>query len=115
MSTLVVIVGQWLCGNVNDFRFLSFDFSKNNDFQNASLYYSYALRLDPFNNLIIYEYVDLLVRNNKVKQALKLLKNKISAVESKNIEKLLRQKYEEIKSGYKTTIWDKLLSLFQKK
>ena len=88
---------------------------KNNDFQNASLYYSYALRLDPFNNLIIYEYVDLLVRNNKVKQALKLLKNKISAVESKNIEKLLRQKYEEIKSGYKTTIWDKLLSLFQKK
>lgn len=87
---------------------------KNNDFQNASSYYSYALRLDPFNNLIIYEYVDLLLRHKKIKQALKLLKSKMNAVESKNIEKLLRQKYKEIKSTHKAGFFEKLFSLFSK-
>ena len=87
---------------------------KNNDFQNAALYYSYALRIDPFNNLIIYEYVDLLVRNNKVKQAIKLLKMKIASVDSKNIENLLKQKYDELKSTYKLGFWDKIFSLFKR-
>lgn len=83
---------------------------KNNDFQNAATYYSYALRLDRFNNLIIYEYVDMLVRHKKIKQALKLLKSKISSVDSKNIEKLLRQKYDEIKANYKPNFWQRLFS-----
>lgn len=71
---------------------------KANDFINATNYYSYALRQEPFNNLIIYEYVDCLKRNGKGKQALTLLKNKIDTVESANIAKVLQQKYEEIKA-----------------
>lgn len=70
---------------------------KDNDYMNAVNYYSYALRQDPFNNLIIYEYVDLLKRNNKIKQAMELLKSKISTVESDNVAKLLKQKYNELK------------------
>lgn len=85
---------------------------KNKDFANASLYYSYALRLDPYNNLIIYEYVDLLVRNKKIKQALELLKSKIATVESKNIEKLLKQKYNEISEEYDSSFWQKLKNTF---
>ena len=85
---------------------------KNKDFANAALYYSYALRLDPYNNLIIYEYVDLLVRNKKIKQALELLKSKIATVESKNIEKLLKQKYNEISEEYNSSFWQKLKNTF---
>lgn len=82
---------------------------KNNDFENAQAYFSYALRLDPFNNLIIYEYVDFLVRHKKIRQAMKLLKNKISNVQSKNIEKLLRQKYDDIKTKCRMGFWARLL------
>ncbi len=85
---------------------------KNKDFVNASAYYSYALRLDPYNNLIIYEYVDLLVRNKKIKQALSLLKSKISSVESKNIEKLLKQKYKEISEQYDSSPLQKIRNFF---
>ncbi len=81
---------------------------KANDFQNAANYYSYALRLEPFNNLIIYEYVDLLKRHNKAKQALSLLKNKIKTVESENIEKLLKQKYNELLQETKKPIITKI-------
>ncbi len=81
---------------------------KANDFQNAANYYSYALRLEPFNNLIIYEYVDLLKRHNKSKQALSLLKNKIKTVESENIEKLLKQKYNELLQETKKPIITKI-------
>ena len=81
---------------------------KANDFQNAANYYSYALRLEPFNNLIIYEYVDLLKRNNKIKQALNLLKNKIKTVESENIAKLLKQKYNELIQETKKPIITKI-------
>lgn len=70
---------------------------KDDDFINASNYYSYALRQDPYNNLIIYEYVDLLKRHNKLKQALSLLKSKIETVESENVAKVLEQKYKELK------------------
>lgn len=70
---------------------------KEDDFINASNYYSYALRQDPYNNLIIYEYVDLLKRHNKLKQALSLLKSKIETVESENVAKVLEQKYKELK------------------
>ena len=87
---------------------------KNKDFANASLYYSYALRLDPYNNLIIYEYVDLLVRNKKIKQALELLKSKISSVESKNIERLLKQKYKEISEEYDSSFWQKFKNYFSR-
>lgn len=86
---------------------------KNNDFANASLFYSYALRLDPYNNLIIYEYVDLLVRNKKINQALDLLKSKMSSVESKNIAKLLKQKYNEINEEHNTKFSHKLLNFFK--
>ncbi len=81
---------------------------KANDFNNASNYYSYALRLEPFNNLIIYEYVDLLKRNNKIKQALSLLKNKISTVESQNVAKLLKQKYNELIEESKKPVIQKI-------
>ena len=81
---------------------------KANDFQNAANYYSYALRLEPFNNLIIYEYVDLLKRHNKTKQALNLLKNKIKTVESENIAKLLKQKYNELLQETKKPIIAKI-------
>ena len=64
----------------------------------AANYYSYALRQEPFNNLIIYEYVDFLKRNNKLKQALSLLKTKIDTVDSENIAKVLQQKYDELKA-----------------
>lgn len=70
---------------------------KGDDYMNAVNYYSYALRQDPYNNLIIYEYVDLLKRNNKIKQAMELLKSKISTVESENVAKVLRQKLNELK------------------
>lgn len=88
---------------------------KNNDYQNAQAYFSYALRLDPFNNLIIYEYVDFLVRHKKIRQAMKLLKNKISNVQSKNIEKLLRRKYEDIKENCRMNFWQRLMSKFSGK
>lgn len=71
---------------------------KAGDYFNAANYYSYALRQEPFNNLIIYEYVDFLKRNNKLKQALNLLKNKIDTVDSPNIAKVLQQKYDELKA-----------------
>lgn len=71
---------------------------KDDDFVNASNYYSYALRQEPFNNLIIYEYVDLLKRHNRLKQALNLLKSKIDTVDSENVEKVLKQKYKELKA-----------------
>ena len=67
---------------------------KADDFVNATNYYSYTLRQEPFNNLIIYEYADCLKRHGKVKQALTLLKNKIDTVESENIAKILQQKYD---------------------
>ena len=73
---------------------------KDDDFINASNYYSYALRQDPYNNLIIYEYVDLLKRHNKLKQALSLLKSKIETVGKVQIyksSKQLEQKYKELK------------------
>lgn len=70
---------------------------KDDDYFNAANYYSYALRQDPYNNLIIYEYVDLLKRKGKLKQALTLLKSKIDTVESENVEKVLKQKYIELK------------------
>ena len=85
-----------------------------NDYTNASNYYSYALRQEPFNNLIIYEYVDCLKRQGKIKQALTLLKNKIDTVESDNIAKILQQKYEEIKEEDNKTLLQKV-SLFIKK
>lgn len=88
---------------------------KNNDFANASNYYSYALRQDPFNNLIIYEYVDLLRRNGRIKQALSLLKSKIDAVDSENIAELLQRKYEELESELKTPFTQKLKNFFSKK
>lgn len=70
---------------------------KDNDYINASNYYSYALRQDPYNNLIIYEYVDFLKRSGKLKQALNLLKSKIDTVESDNIKEILILKYNELK------------------
>ena len=88
---------------------------KANDFNNAANYYSYALRLEPFNNLIIYEYVDLLKRNNKIKQALNLLKNKINTVESNNVAKLLKQKYNELLEESKKPILQKIKDLITKK
>lgn len=86
---------------------------KSNDYINAANYYSYALRLEPFNNLIIYEYVDLLKRNNKIKQALTLLKNKIDTVESPNIAKLLKQKYNELLDESKKPFVDKIKDFFK--
>lgn len=87
---------------------------KANDYMNAMNYYSYALRQEPFNNLIIYEYVDFLKRNDKIKQALDLLKNKIETVGSPNIAKVLQQKYDEIKSESEKTLAEKLSNLFNK-
>lgn len=88
---------------------------KDNDYINAANYYSYALRLDPANNLIIYEYVDLLKRHNRVKQALNLLKTKIETIESENVVKVLKEKYEELKAEDKKPILKKIQSLFTKK
>lgn len=87
---------------------------KANDYMNAVNYYSYALRQEPFNNLIIYEYVDFLKRNNKLKQALDLLKNKIETVGSPNVAEVLQQKYDEIKSENDKPISEKLSKLFNK-
>ena len=87
---------------------------KNNDYFNAANYYSYALRLDPYNNLIIYEYVDLLKRNGKIKLALDLLKSKIETVESENIENLLKQKYNELKAEEEQPLGEKIKSFFNK-
>lgn len=86
---------------------------KANDFVNATNYYSYALRQEPFNNLIIYEYVDCLKRNGKGKQALTLLKNKIDTVESANIAKVLQQKYEEIKAEEDKPLLEKVGSFIK--
>ena len=85
-----------------------------NDYMNAMNYYSYALRQEPYNNLIIYEYVDFLKRNGKLKQALELLKNKIETVGSPNVAKVLQQKYDEIKSENDKSITEKLSKLFNK-
>ena len=74
----------------------------------AANYYSYALRQEPFNNLIIYEYVDFLKRNNKLKQALSLLKTKIDTVDSENIAKVLQQKYDELKAEEEKPLMQKI-------
>ena len=87
---------------------------KDDDYMNASKYYSYALRLDPYNNLIIYEYVDLLKRKGKIKQALSLLQSKMSTVESENIGKILKQKYNELKEEEKLPISQKIQNYFNK-
>lgn len=87
---------------------------KADDFSNAVNYYSYALRQEPYNNLIIYEYVDCLTRNGKHKQALTLLKNKINTVESPNIAKVLQQKYDEIKSQNNKPILEKMGNILNK-
>lgn len=81
---------------------------KADDYLNAANYYSYALRQDPYNNLIIYEYVDFLKRHNKLKQALSLLKSKIETVESQNIAQLLKQRYDELKAEYDKPVLQKM-------
>lgn len=87
---------------------------KDNDIINAINYYSYSLRQDPYNNLIIYEYVDLLKRNGKIKQALSLLKSKIDTVESTHVAEILQIKYEELLAESKITLCEKFKKLFQK-
>lgn len=87
---------------------------KDNDVTNAINYYSYSLRQDPFNNLIIYEYVDLLKRNGKIKQALSLLKSKIETVESANIAEILEVKYNELLEETKKPLTEKIKKLFKK-
>jgi tetratricopeptide (TPR) repeat protein len=87
---------------------------KDNDVINAINYYSYSLRQDPYNNLIIYEYVDLLKRNGKLKQALSLLKSKIDTVESENIAELLQTKYNELLTESKRPLSEKIKNLFRK-
>lgn len=87
---------------------------KADDFTNAMNYYSYALRQEPFNNLIIYEYVDFLKRNNKLKQALTLLKNKIDTIDSPNVAKVLKQKYDEIKYESEKPLLHKVGKLINK-
>lgn len=87
---------------------------KLNDYANAVNYYSLSLRQEPFNNLIIYEYVDFLIRNERYKQALTLLKNKIDTVESKNIENLLLQKYNEVKKVCDKPLLKKFSESFNK-
>ena len=87
---------------------------KNNDVTNSSNYFSYALRLDPFNNLFIYEYVDMLRRRGKVKQALTLLKIKISTVDSQNVAQMLQQKYDEIKESERVSMLSKLENIAKK-
>ena len=87
---------------------------KADDYANATNYYSYALRQEPFNNLIIYEYVDCLTKNGKYKQALSLLKNKIESTDSSNIAKLLQQRYEEIKKENNKPIFEKVGNLLNK-
>ena len=87
---------------------------KDNDVINAINYYSYSLRQDPYNNLIIYEYVDLLKRNGKLKQALSLLKSKIDTVESANIAELLQTKYNELLTESKRPLSEKIKNLFRK-
>lgn len=81
---------------------------KADDYLNAANYYSYALRQDPYNNLIIYEYVDFLKRHNKLKQALSLLKSKMETVESQNIAQLLKQRYDELKAEYDKPVLQKM-------
>lgn len=85
---------------------------KDDDYFNAANYYSYALRQDPYNNLIIYEYVDLLKRKGKLKQALTLLKSKIDTVESENVEKVLKQKYNELKEEANLPLGIKVKNFF---
>jgi len=87
---------------------------KASDYNNAINYYSYALRQEPFNNLIIYEYVDFLIRNDKYKQALSLLKNKIETVDSQNIAEVLQQKYDEIKNYNQKTLFEKMGKMLNK-
>lgn len=87
---------------------------KDNDIINATNYYSYSLRQDPYNNLIIYEYVDLLKRNGKLKQALSLLKSKIDTVESTNVAEVLQTKYGELLTESKKPLSEKLKQLFKK-
>lgn len=86
---------------------------KADDYFNAANYYSYALRQDPFNNLIIYEYVDFLKRNNRMKQALSLLKNKIDTVDSVNVAKVLQQKYDELKAEDSQPVFKKVENFFK--
>lgn len=81
---------------------------KAGDYPNAANYYSLALRQDPYNNLIIYEYVDLLKRQGKHKQALSLLKSKIETVESQNVAKVLKQKYDELIAETKQPLFKKV-------
>lgn len=85
---------------------------KDDDYLNASNFYSYSLRQDPYNNLIIYEYVDLLKRKGKLKQALSLLKSKISSVESENVAKILKQKYKELKEEENLPLGAKIKNYF---
>lgn len=87
---------------------------KNNDFTNSSSYFSYALRLEPFNNLIIYEYVDMLKRFGHVKQALSLLKNKIETVDSDNVAQMLKQKYDEIVEETQISMFNKIENIAKK-
>jgi len=87
---------------------------KANDYMNAVNYYSYSLRQEPFNNLIIYEYVDFLKRHDRLKQALELLKNKIQTVESPNVAKVLQQKYDEIKNENNKPLTEKIGKMFNK-
>lgn len=86
---------------------------KDNDYINASNYYSYALRQDPYNNLIIYEYVDFLKRYGKLKQALNLLKSKIDTVESDNIKEVLILKYNELKSETDIPLGEKIKNFIE--
>lgn len=88
---------------------------KADDTENATNYYSYALRQDPYNNLIIYEYVDFLKRHNKTKQALELLKSKIESVESSNVAEVLQQKYDELKAETDVSLGEKIKNFFNKK
>ncbi len=101
--------------NVEYLHFAAQSADKDNDYTNASNYYSYALRLDPANNLIIYEYVDLLRKNNKIKQALNLLKSKINSIESENVVKVLKQKYDELKEEDNQPLINKIQKFFNKK
>lgn len=86
---------------------------KDDDYINAANFYSYALRQDPYNNLIIYEYVDLLKRKGKLKQALTLLKSKIDTVESENVAKVLKQKYNEVKEEAELPLGIKVKNFFK--
>lgn len=96
--------------NVDYLYYAAQSADKDNDYMNAANYYSYALRQEPFNNLVIYEYVDLLKRHGKLKQALTLLKSKIDTVDSENVAKVLKQKYNELKAEDEQPLFKKLTS-----